>query len=77
MEHHKKNASFRLCNYKKSLEITKMITFVKLLKVEKAGERIHQKWNMSTQTRFFSVRNGKEKLFLTFEEYENSLYIKK
>ena len=49
----------------------------KFLKVEQAGERIHQKWNMLTQARFFSVRNGKEKLFLMFEEYENSLYIKK
>ena len=51
--------------------------FFKILKVEQAGERLHQKWNMLTQTRFFAVRNGCEKLLYTFMEYENNLYMKK
>ena len=47
----------------------------KILKVEQAGERLHQKWNMLTQTRFFAVTNGCDKLLYTFLEYENNLYI--
>ena len=48
----------------------------KILKVEQAGERIHQKWNMLDQTRFFAVRNGCDKLLYTFLEYEHNLYLK-
>ena len=44
----------------------------KILKVEQAGERLHQKWN---QTRFFAVRNGCDKLLYTFMEYEYNLYM--
>ena len=51
--------------------------FFKIFKVEQAGERLHQKWNMLTQTRFFAVRNGCDKLLYTFMEYENNLYMKK
>ena len=49
----------------------------KILKVEQAGEHLHQKWNMLDQTRFFAVRNGCDKLLYTFMEYENNLYLKK
>jgi hypothetical protein len=49
----------------------------KFLKVEQAGEKIHQVWNLLNQTRFFCVRNGKEKLYHCFMEYENLLYIDK
>ena len=48
----------------------------KILKVEQAGEHIHQKWNMLDQTRFFAVRNGCYKLLYTFLEYEHNLYLK-
>ena len=48
----------------------------KILKVEQAGERIHQKWNMLDQTRFFAVRNGCDKLLYTFLEYEHNVYLK-
>ena len=48
----------------------------KILEVEQAGERIHQKWNMLDQTRFFAVRNGCDKLLYTFLEYEHNLYLK-
>ena len=47
----------------------------KFLKVEQAGERVHQRWNLLNQTRFFSVRNGKDQLLYAFMAYENLLYI--
>ena len=47
----------------------------KFLKVEQAGERLHQIWNLLYRTRFFSVRNGKSQLLYAFMEYENLLYI--
>ena len=49
----------------------------KILKVEQAGEKLHQKWNMLDQTRFFAVRNGCDKLLYTYMEYENNLYMDK
>ena len=49
----------------------------KILKVEQAGERLHQKCNMLDQTWFFAVRNGCDKLLYTLIEYENNLYFKK
>ena len=49
----------------------------KILKVEQAGEKLHQKCNMLDQTRFFAVRNGCEKLLYTYIEYENNLYMDK
>ena len=49
----------------------------KFLKVEQAGERLHQIWNLLNRTRFFSVRNGKSQLLYAFMEYENLLYIPK
>ena len=45
----------------------------KFLKVEQAGERLHQIWNLLNRTRFFSVRNGKSQLLYAFMEYENLL----
>ena len=51
--------------------------FFKILKVEQSGERLHQKWNMLDQTRFFAVKNGCDKLFYTYLEYENNLYMEK
>ena len=49
----------------------------KYLKLEQMGERLHAIWNLLHRTRFFSVRNGNERLKNMFLEYENSLYIKK
>ena len=49
----------------------------KILKVEQSGERLHQKWNMFDQIRFFAVKNGCDKLFYTYLEYENNLYMEK
>ena len=49
----------------------------KYLKLEQMGERLHAIWNLLHRTRFFSVRNGNERLKQMFLEYENSLYIKK
>ena len=48
-----------------------------ILKVEQAGEKLHQKWNMLDQTRFFAVKNGCDKLLYTYLEYENNLYMEK
>ena len=48
----------------------------KYLKLEQMGERLHAIWNLLHRTRFFSVRNGNERLKNMFLEYENSLYIK-
>ena len=49
----------------------------KYLKLEQMGDRLHAIWNLLHRTRFFSVRNGNERLRNIFIEYENSFYIKK
>ena len=49
----------------------------KYLKLEQMGERLHAIWNLLHRTRFFSVRNGNDRLMNMFMEYENSLYVKK
>ena len=49
----------------------------KFMKVEQAGERLHNLWNTLTRSRFFSVNDKKKKMLLTFKEYENMLYLNK
>ena len=49
----------------------------KMLKIEQLGEKIHAIWNLLHRTRFFSIRNGCQRLLNTFMEYENSLYVNK
>ena len=50
---------------------------LKYLKLEQAGERVHNIWNTLTRSHFFSVKDSKQKLFYTFLEYENLLYVDK
>ena len=49
----------------------------KYLKLEQAGERVHNIWNTLKRSRFFAVKDSKLKLFYTFMEYENFLYVDK
>ena len=49
----------------------------KMLRIEQLGEKIHAIWNLLHRTRFFSIRNGCQRLLNTFMEYENSLYVNK
>ena len=46
----------------------------KFLKIEQAGERVHNVWNTLTRRRFFAIKDKKMKLKSIFMEYENSLY---
>ena len=45
------------------------------LKVEEAGERVHQIWYMLIRSRYFAVRNEDKTLYYTFLQYENLLFI--
>jgi hypothetical protein len=47
------------------------------LRVEQAGERLHQVWNSIVRNKFFSIKNKKQKYLSTFLEYENLLYVDK
>ena len=47
------------------------------LKVEQAGERLHQIWNSLTRAKYFSVKNSKQRLRYTFLDYEIMLYVSK
>ena len=47
----------------------------KFLKIEQLGEKIHAIWNLLHRARFFSIRNGCQRLLNIFLEYENSLYV--
>ena len=47
----------------------------KFLKVEQAGERFHNVWNTLTRTKFFAVKDKRQKLLFTFKEYENLIYV--
>ena len=48
--------------------------FYKYLRIEQLGEKIHAIWNLLHRARFFTIRNGCQKLLSMFMEYENSLY---
>ena len=49
----------------------------KFLKLEQAGERVHNIWNSLIRTRFFAIKDSNKKLLSTFLEYENLLYVDK
>ena len=49
----------------------------KYLKLEQAGERVHNIWNTLKRSRFFAIKDSKLKLYYTFLEYENNLYVDK
>ena len=45
----------------------------KMLKIEQIGEKLHVIWDLLYRIRFFTIRNGCQRLLNIFMEYENSI----